>query len=228
MIAKLSPLSLLALGLLASFGCAEDAEPATTSTIPAERLAGADDGRRGHRDRDQRLDTDGDGAVSDAERAAAHQARIDGLFADLDADADGKLTADELAAQPGRRGPDLARLDTDGDGALSKAELAAGKPPRDHHRGRGGPPGDRLARLDTDGDGAISDAERAAAHQARATERFARLDVDGDGKVTAAEWDAAPDRGHRRPALADLDRDGDGALSLAELLAHQPPRRPAP
>jgi hypothetical protein len=114
---------------------------------------------------------------------------------------------------------------------LSKAELAAGKPPRDPDRGRGGrggPPGDGLAKHDTDGDGTLSDAERAAAHQARAAERFARLDVDGDGKVTAAEWDAAPSRGHRRPALAELDGDGDGALSLAELQAHQPPRPPRP
>ena len=101
MIAKLSPLSLIAFGLLAALGCAEDADPATTTTTAAERMAASEDGRRGHRDRHQRLDTDGDGAISDAERAAAHQARLDGLFADLDADGDGKLTADELAARLG-------------------------------------------------------------------------------------------------------------------------------
>lgn len=106
--------------------------------------------------------------------------------------------------------------------------MAAADDDRRGHRDRDRGPRDRLAKLDTDGDGAISDAERAAAHQARAAEVFARLDVDGDGKVTATEWDAAPGRGHRRPALADLDRDGDGALSLEELRAHQPPRRPTP
>jgi hypothetical protein len=101
----------------------------------------------------ERLDADGDGAVTLAEIEDARTAR----FAGADADGDGRLDRDELLAmmrQGAERGVDrmIARRDADGDWALSAAEFAEGG-----SGGRG--PGRLLARLDADGDGAVSAAE---------------------------------------------------------------------
>ncbi len=73
-----------------------------------------------------RLDTDGDGTVSEPERAAAMHERMVNMHSKLDADADGKLTVAELGA--GRRGmqfdqPETADLNHDGD--ISADELVA-------------------------------------------------------------------------------------------------------
>lgn len=135
MIAKLTPLSLVSLGLLAALGCAEEADPATSSTTAATRMSA--DGPRHHRghDRDHdraAIDTDGDGTISDAERAAAHQARAAEHFARLDVDGDGRVTEAELAAAPGRghhRAPAFADLDADGDGGITLDELTRARPP---------------------------------------------------------------------------------------------------
>ncbi|MEZ4403007.1 MAG: hypothetical protein R3B06_23495 [Kofleriaceae bacterium] len=226
-----SSLSLAALGVTValSSACTEDAGPATPQTTAAARV---DDGARGGRHPGPAVDTDGDGVVSDAERAAARAAHVDQLFARLDADGDGALTAAELAAGPTRkRGPglDLARLDADGDGQVTKAELLAAGPPPEHrgrdHR-RHGPPAEVLAAFDADHDGTLSTTERAAAHAARVADLLARLDADHDGKLSAAELAAEAGRGHRRgPAFATLDVDGDGFVTAAELTQARPPGR---
>lgn len=79
-----------------------------------------------------RGDTNGDGAVTLEEFEAARLAMIRAQFARLDADGDGRLTAAErdqrrerFAARP--RGP-LPQVDTDGDGAWSLAELQVVRP----------------------------------------------------------------------------------------------------
>lgn len=100
------------------------------------------------------MDTDGDGFVTAAEMKAhaAEQAKaraeamVDRMFARMDADKDGKLSASEAMAGPmaGGRGLDrmFDRVDRDGDGAISQAEydaaadrMAEGK--RRHGEGRG-------------------------------------------------------------------------------------------
>lgn len=92
----------------------------------------------------QRFDTDDDGVISHKEFDARRQA----LFAEADANHDGKLNIDELKAyQDLRRQARLeARfkaLDADGDGSISAAELAQ--------------PAERMwTRLDTDEDGAVT------------------------------------------------------------------------
>ena len=73
-------------------------------------------------ERMKRLDTNGDGVVSDEERAAATAERAASTFSRLDADGDGVLTPDELAGARWFRG-DPAKADADGDGKISVEEL---------------------------------------------------------------------------------------------------------
>jgi len=86
--------------------------------------------------RDARLDANGDGTVSDEERAAAIQQRMTAMRTRLDTDGDGKLTPAELANAPGRMHfDDPAALDTNHDGDISADELAAAlKARRDQRR----------------------------------------------------------------------------------------------
>ncbi len=79
-----------------------------------------------HHDRMAKLDTDGDGVISDQERAAAMKQRAETLRTKLDTNGDGKLTPDELAATKGRMHfDDPAALDINKDGDISVDELAA-------------------------------------------------------------------------------------------------------
>jgi len=122
----------------------------------------------------ERLDADGDGAISRAEIDAAPAAR----FAEADANGDGKVTVDEIAAMmraqaDARAARMLSLRDADGDGALSADEMG----PRRADRA------DRMfSRLDADGDGAITRAEAQAAMQERRGDRDGRRrDHDGGG-----------------------------------------------
>jgi Ca2+-binding EF-hand superfamily protein len=71
-----------------------------------------------------RLDRDGDGTVTDAERLTARLERAEAMTARLDADGDGALTIEELENAPRFRRLDPAAADGDGDGVLSVDELA--------------------------------------------------------------------------------------------------------
>jgi EF hand len=118
---------------------AEARPPAPAPALPAQAAQG--DGSPGADWRARRaaeLDKDGDGKVSDAERAAALHDRADQMRRRLDANADGKLTPDELANARGRmRFDDPAALDTNHDGDISADELAAGLKARaDQRRAR--------------------------------------------------------------------------------------------
>lgn len=113
------------------------AEPSAGSTAgaPASDPA-AGDSRERRRDR---LDGDGDGVVSDQERATALNDRAAILRDRLDADGDGKLTPTEIGSGPGpMRFDDPAALDADHDGDISADELAAAvQARRDQRRGSG-------------------------------------------------------------------------------------------
>jgi Ca2+-binding EF-hand superfamily protein len=121
-------------------------------------------------------DADGDGVVTRDEAMAQADARFDRM----DANKDGKLTADEM--RPRRPMGDPSATPP----APPPADGAA--PPA----GSTGPAGrgERMfARLDTNGDGAIDREE----FRAQAAQRFDRVDTNKDGKIDAAERQAARD-----------------------------------
>lgn len=96
--------------------------PLGSDTPPAP----VDDGGRRH-DRMAKMDTDGDGKISDEEREAAMKERSVKMRERLDVNGDGKLTPDELASARGRmKFDDPSALDTNKDGDISADELEAG------------------------------------------------------------------------------------------------------
>lgn len=157
--------------LAALAACKSESKPAAKEA-PAEPAAAApraprerpalpsegtdDDGPRPHMPgRDRRsADTDGDGVVSAEEREAAHEARAQRMAQRLedrlDANHDGKLTPDELAASGSdHRGPRFAdpkAVDANNDGVISPEELqAAMEERRAQWRGRRGSDGAPIA-----------------------------------------------------------------------------------
>lgn len=137
---------------------------ATVFAVPA---ADARD-RGGERMTFETLDTNGDGAVTQAELDALRESR----FAEFDANGDGSVTLEEFTARAQVRSAERAtamfeRLDADGDGVLSRDVLET--------QGRGrGDRGNIIARLDTDGDGAVSKEEFEAMKARRADMREGR------------------------------------------------------
>lgn len=137
-----------------------------------------------------KLDSNGDGAVDQDELGSAlSQKSNDGLlvslskqFGDLDSDASGSLSAEEMTAMapppppPGDQAPNteladalISALDADGDGAISSDEL--------------------FSQLDADGDGTVT-----------ATELNSALQVsDSSAGVSSDELKAALHAGRERP-----------------------------
>jgi hypothetical protein len=83
------------------------------------------------------IDTDGDGKISDEERAAARKVRAEQMLKRLDTNGDGKVTTEELAASSMRRF-DPATVDTNKDGEISVDELAKAMEQRGAGRQWGG------------------------------------------------------------------------------------------
>lgn len=103
-----------------------DVKPIQPGAAPAAADDGSDDREARRQRREVKLDANGDGVVSDEERAAAVKLRMQHIHDRLDTDGDGKLTPAELAAAPGRMHFDNAEaLDTNHDGNIDPDELAA-------------------------------------------------------------------------------------------------------
>ena len=125
------------------------------------------------------MDADKDDKVTKAESDAFHAARTKAA----DTNADGKLSAEELAAMQIKE-------------MMARATDRAAK---------------MIEKLDTDGDKMLSDTEFAAA-PGRA-EMFKKIDADGDGAITKVEADDAIERmkhrGHGRGGKHGRDDHGD-------------------
>jgi Ca2+-binding EF-hand superfamily protein len=142
----------------------------------------------------RRLDTAGNGYVTQDEFVAAAQKR----FTRLDKNGDGKLTPDELTGRWAHGG----NAATKGSGQTGKSTA------------------ERFDKLDTNHDGVVTMDEYVAA----ATALFHQFDTAGDGQVTAAEIEAAPKTQQRVVNTANrmikhMDTNGDGSVSLDEYLA---------
>lgn len=124
---------------------------------------GMRDGKGGRGGQMPKIDTNGDGIIDRSEAAA--NPRMAQHFDTLDANKDGRITAEERPQHGGKGGREgmrqhMQQLDTDKDGRFSRAELA-GK--------------DRLLQnfsaVDTNKDGMLSREEMQAHHKARRGER---------------------------------------------------------
>ncbi|MFJ4194896.1 XopAW family type III secretion system calcium-binding effector [Pseudomonas sp. NPDC089534] len=200
-----------------------------------------------------KLDSNGDGAVDQDELGSAlSQKSDDGLlvslsqqFGDLDSDASGSLSAEEMTAMapppppPHDQAPNtdladalISALDTDGDGAISGDELSSGLT----SAGSDADSGEIFSALDKNKDGVVSQDELAASltppppppQQASGDELFSQLDADGDGSVTATELNSAlqtgasassSDTDNAAALLKVLDSDSSGGVSSDELKA---------
>lgn len=120
--------------------------------------------------------------------------RIERMFERMDADGDGAITREELAAARSER---FAAMDADGDGAVTAQELANYRMLRRAER--------RIRRLDENGDGVLQLDELPGGER-----RFERFDLDGNGVVTRAEAELVRDlRGARRGGRWDRPRRGE-------------------
>jgi Ca2+-binding EF-hand superfamily protein len=144
------------------------------------------------RERFAQLDRDGDGVLQAGEarapipRGAAPGTRE--VFQKADANADGKVTFDELKAQsPGLTRERFNLMDRDGDGELSKGDWGA-TATRNENRGES-----RSSRLD-------------------AAKKLMETDVDKDQTVTFEEVIQAKP-GFPRDAFDRYDANGDGVLT---------------
>ncbi|WJK08477.1 XopAW family type III secretion system calcium-binding effector [Pseudomonas fluorescens] len=200
-----------------------------------------------------KLDSNGDGAVDQDELGSAlSQKSNDGLlvslskqFGDLDSDASGSLSAEEMTAMapppppPGDQAPNteladalISALDADGDGAISSDELSNGLT----SAGSTADSSKIFSALDKNEDGVVSQDELAASltppppppPQASSDELFSQLDADGDGTVTATELNSAlqvsdnTSSNNTDTAAALLkvpDSDSSGGVSSDELKA---------
>ena len=121
------------------------------------------------------------------------------VFEDMDANNDGKLTQDEIAAY---RAAKIAEMDTDKDGNLSEAELIAAQQKRKADR-ESRQAKRMIERMDANKDGILS-LEEMTPTADRGVKMFKRIDADGDGVITKAEADAAMAR------MQDRMKDRDG------------------
>ena len=125
-------------------------------------------------------------------------------FAKVDADADGLVTSDELAAY---RAAEIAAMDTDGDGFLSVEELTAraveNMQPRMAERAT-----KQIERMDADGDGQLALSELPAPRNA--DRLFDRIDANDDGALSQDEIEAMKDRFASRRMRGGEDGRGKG------------------
>jgi Ca2+-binding EF-hand superfamily protein len=185
-----------------------------------------------------KYDTDGDGKLSETEKAAMKadlEAKRQALIAKYDTNGDGVLDATERAAaeaaiQAERLAAQKAKfvtLDTDTSGGLSLAEFTAGAPTG----ATAAKIAAAFARLDTNKDSSLS-VDEFTAKPAKPTPpdvaaKFASLDTDLSGGLSLAEFTSGAPKGATaaqiQSAFTKVDADADGSITLTEFSAAPPP-----
>lgn len=156
------------------------------------------------------LDADGDGRISAQEHAAAATAR----FTRMDVDRDGQLTPSEMASHRAtmRVAPrGAAGAMRKGAGMMMPGMAAPGM----HAPGTGMQM--KMQMYDSNSDGVITAGEHAAAAKAA----FDRIDASRDGRITAAEWAAShPMMGAATPGMGagvrGMPMAGPGRLAAVD------------
>lgn len=114
------------------------------------------------------MDANSDKMVSSAEHAAA----VTKMFGEMDADGDGKVSAQEMDARHGTASAATSEPRTMNDAAMDTGAMR-----------RPMSATDKIAKMDTDGDGMLSSAE----HDAGAAAMFSKMDTDGNGSLSHQE-----------------------------------------
>jgi hypothetical protein len=140
---KKNPYSLITLMVAASALCVfaqQDASGPRSATQEQTRQHKGPGGGEGMQaSMIERFDADGDGTLSDTEKASMEAARTE-MTTKFDADGDGTLSETERSAM--REAQMTERFDTDGDGVLSDEEKASMPARGEGKRGKGeGRPG---------------------------------------------------------------------------------------
>ncbi|WP_462388042.1 XopAW family type III secretion system calcium-binding effector [Acidovorax sp. Q11] len=201
--------------------------PPSTMAFAQSRSSATATGQAGD-DLFGKVDSDGDGAVSQTELQALLEAMSGGTASQTG------VSSDELFSQ----------LDADGDGSLSEAEFDAGRPsgagaeaggmqalggmppPPGGPGGAGGASGNSSAAsydpLDTNEDGTVSAAERLAGstssvEQDAITALFNAIDTDGDASISASESKAFIDQLTSQTQSAPSSNESGRRNDLARL-----------
>ncbi len=201
--------------------------PPSTMAFAQSRSSATATGQAGD-DLFGKVDSDGDGAVSQTELQALLEAMSGGTASQTG------VSSDELFSQ----------LDADGDGSLSEAEFDAGRPsgaggeaggmqalggmppPPGGPGGAGGASGNSSAAsydpLDTNEDGTVSAAERLAGstssvEQDAITALFNAIDTDGDASISASESKAFIDQLTSQTPSAPSSNESGRRNDLARL-----------
>ena len=120
--------------------------------------------------------------TADAQACAEH---ADASFEGMDLDHDGRISASEHLAATRRM---YATMDRNADGKVSAAEMDGAHAAVTGRKAQRGDLSsvEKIRTIDQNGDRALSAAE----HEAGAAMMFARMDTNKDGKLSRAEFDA--------------------------------------
>lgn len=127
-----------------------------------------------------------------------------GMIEEVDANQDGSITKDEMAAHRTQR---FLGADTNGDSLVSAEEFEAFTD-AERERKRTERRAKRFAKMDANGDGLISVEENAAAKSKRMDRMFDRMDKDDDGVISEAELETAKEKMRERGEKRGKGRRG--------------------